>query len=292
MKKRTAIIYLCFIGGCILIGIVVGGTFREETNQQPRDYSAKKLTDEEKAEVIKIALDDASVKEMLKGKAYKVSGALIMSGEKGERGKRVSWTCPATEIYIGEDDWTRITLIHVLVDLNKKEVVDILETPAAKPVMLKELTEEKREDAKIIALSNKSVKEMFEGLEYRIAGVFAFENLKTGEKGIRVYMYINGTAICFATKVNLSEKRVTEISESNCGDKVGKEKSAKAIKIALNDSRVKDKMNGRDYAATARQKLIEKRLLVDVYIEMEEPPMTYIATVDPEEGKVIEIGEK
>lgn len=197
MKKRRAVICLCFIGGCILVGVVIAGVFQMKPNLQPRNYSIRELNEEEKEEAIKIALDDTSVKEK------------------------------------------------------------------------------------------------FEGLEYRIAGVLAFENLTTREKlEPQVLMYINGTAICYAAKVNLSEKRVTEISESNCGDEVGREKSAKAIKIALNDSRVKEKMKGRDYAATARQKLIEKRLLVDVYIEMEEPPMTYIATVDPEEGKVIEIGEK
>lgn len=62
-----------------------------------------------------------------------------------------------------------------------------------------------------------------------------------------------------------------------------------AIGMALDSEIVKEKVDGKLCVVTARQKLIEKRLLVDVYIEIEEPSMTYIATVDLKEGKVLEL---
>lgn len=286
MRKIKAMI--CLVIGCLLVGIVIASFFQGRSNQQIGDYSARRLTEEEKEEVIKIALDNASVKGMLKGKEYKMSGAGSGAGIMLEENR----TCPLATIYIGEDDWTRITMIHVLVDLDKKNVLDILETPIG-PVVLKKATEEEGiKEAKVIALSNKSVKEKLEGLEHLIEDVCAFENLKTGEKGIRIYIHINRTTICYVASVNLTESRVTEIGESECGiDKIGEEKSAKAMDIALNDPGVKEKIERRRCIATARQRLIGKRLIVDVYIETKEPKMTYIATVDWEEGKVIEINE-
>ena len=70
MKKIRAMI--CLVIGCLLVGIVIASFFQGRQNQQIGDYSARRLTEEEKAEVIKIALDNASVKGMLKGKEYKV----------------------------------------------------------------------------------------------------------------------------------------------------------------------------------------------------------------------------
>lgn len=289
MKKKVVI---CLFIGCLLIGIVIVGFFRE-TNRQSRDYSARELTEEEKEETIKIALNDANVKEMLKGKEYKVSETVITSVEKGEREKRVLWTYPAVIIYAGEDDWMKTTRIRVLVDLDNKKVINVLEKPIIESIMTKEVSEKEREEAKIIALSNEGVKEKLEGLEYRIIGVFDLENLKTDEKlGTQVYIHINGTTICYTPTVDLTERRVIKISEIYCADRIGIEKSERATDIALNDPRVKEKIGRKGYEVTVRQRLIEKRLLVDVYIEMKEPPMTYIATVDPEEGKIIEIGEK
>ncbi|MDI6811458.1 MAG: hypothetical protein QMD80_07310 [archaeon] len=281
MKKVTAIIYLVI--GCLLIGIVIASFFQGRQNQQIGNCSERRLTEEEKAEVIKIAFDNESVKEILKGKEYKVHSTGMWLEENR--------TYPAATIYAGEDDWTRITMIDVLVDLDKKNVVDIVEKPIG-PIILKGATEG-REEAIEIALNSEIVKEKIEGLEYRIEEVCAFENLKTGERGMQVYVHINGTKVTYVASINLTERRVTEITESTWGiDKIGVEKSAKAMDIALNDPRVKEKMEGKPRVVTARQKLIGKRLLVDVYIEMEEPKMTIIATVDWEEGKVTGISEK
>lgn len=285
MKKATAIIY--FVIGCLVVGIVIAGFFHGKSNQEPGNWSAKRLTGEEKAEVIKIALSDAKVKEILKGKEYKVHSTGMWLEENR--------TYPVATIFSGEDNWTRVTMIDVLVDLDKKHVVDIVERSTG-PVIVRGLFEEEKEkieDAKIIALSNKSVREKIEGLEYHIEEVCAFENLKTGEKGMQVYIHINGTKVTYVARINLTERRVVELAESEWGiDKIGVEKSEKAVDIALNDPRVKEKMGGKQCIVTARQRLIGKRLLVDVYIEMEEPPMTYIATVDLKEGKVVEISEK
>ncbi len=280
MKKIRAMI--CLVIGCLLVGIVIASFFQGRQNQQKGDYSARRLTEEEKAEVIKIALDNASVKGMLKGKEYKVHSTGMWLEENR--------TYPDATIYAWEDNWTRITMIDVLVDLDKKNVVGIVERPIG-PVILKGATEG-REEAIGIALDSEIVKEKIEGLEYRIEEVCAFENLKTGEKGMQVYIHINGTKVTYVASINLTERRVVEIAESERGiDKIGEEKSAKAVDIALDDPRVKEKMGGKQCIVTARQRLIGKKLVTDVYIEIKEPRITYVATVDMEEGKVIEMNE-
>ena len=182
--------------------------------------------------------------------------------------------------------------IHVLVDLDNKNVIDILEHPI-KPLMPLDATGEEREEAIRIALANESVKEKIEGLEYEVRDVLAFEKWMTREKLDKydVYLHINGTEIKYIARVNLTEGRVTGISESTWDDKVGLEKTLKASKIAQNDPRIKEKIEGKikeeDYEVYLQQRLIEKRLVVDVCIEIKEPPERYVATVDTEEWRVI-----
>ena len=165
--------------------------------------------------------------------------------------------------------------------------------PYIKPIIPRGVTGEEKEEAIRIALSNESVKERIEGLEYEVRDVIAFKKWMTGEKLETVYVdiHIKGTEICYTAKVNLTEGRVTRISESYCGDKIGEEKSRKASKIAQNDPRIKERIEGkikeRDYEVIRRNRLIGKKLVVDVCIEIKEPPERYVATVDTEEWKVI-----
>ena len=295
MKKKTVVI--CLFVGCLFVGIVVSALIRGglhgENNEQPKNWSGKKLTKGEKAEVIKIAFDDTRVKKMLKGKEYKIEGEpFVMSGVSSEKGKKVLWAYPTVKIYIGEDDWMRIKAIYPLVDLDKKKVTQIRGYPL-KPIMPREVTKEEKKKAIKIALANESVKEKIEGLEYEVRDVIAFKKWMTGEKLETVYVdiHIKGTGICYTAKVNLTEGRVTRISESYCGDKIGEEKSRKASKIAQNDPRIKERIEGkikeRDYEVIRRNRLIGKKLVVDVCIEIKEPPERYVATVDTEEWKVI-----
>ena len=299
MKKKTVVI--CLFVGCLFVGIVVSALIRGglhgENNEQPKNWSGKKLTKGEKAEVIKIAFDDTRVKKMLKGKEYKIEGEpFVMSGVSSEKGKKVLWAYPTVKIYIGEDDWMRIKAIYPLVDLDKKKVTQIRGYPL-KPIMPREVTKEEKKKAIKIALANESVKEKIEGLEYGIVNVVTYEKWMTREKLDKydVYLHINGTEIKYIARVNLTEGRVTGISESTWDDKVGLEKTLKASKIAQNDPRIKEKIEGKikeeDYEVYLQQRLIEKRLVVDVCIEIKEPPERYVATVDTEEWRVIGYGK-
>lgn len=290
MRKGTAIICLC-IGGCLIVGVVIASVFQVKPNQQPRDYSARELTEEEKEEVIRIALNDKKVKEKLKGKEYKVSGTDMprLTIEKGE--EKVLKADPGVHIYTGEDDWMKITRIHAIVDLDNKKVIRIDEYRWLKPIMPKGVTEEERKKAIKIALSNESLKEKLDGLGYKISLVHAIEKWMTGEKLYTdVYLHINGTTICYSVKIN-PEGKVTGISEVVCGGKIGEKKSRKASKIAQNDPRIKEKIEGKikgkDYEVSRSGKLIDKRFVVDVYIDIKAPPERYVATVDTEEWKVI-----
>ena len=150
------------------------------------------------------------------------------------------------------------------------------EYPYIMPTIPGGVTGEEKEEAIRIALNNESVKEKIEGLEYEVRDVIAFEKWMTG-------------AI-----VNLTERRVIAISESICGP-VDDKRIKEVVEIALNDSRVKEKIKGKvkgkDYDVSVSDKLVEKKLQTDVYIRIKEPLMTIRATVDPEEGKVIRITE-
>ena len=210
MKKKTVVI--CLFVGCLFVGIVVSALIRGglhgENNEQPKNWSGKELTKGEKAEVIKIAFDDTRVKEMLKGKEYKIEGEpFVMSGVSSEKGKKVLWAYPTVKIYIGEDDWMRIKAIYPLVDLDKKKVTQIRGYPL-KPIMPREVTKEEKKKAIKIAFNNASVKELIEGLEYEAGNVLAFEKWMTGEKldTDDVYIHIKGTPICY-----IKDNRITRI---------------------------------------------------------------------------------
>ena len=296
MERKTAVI--CLFMGCLFVGIVVSmmirGGMLGESNEHPKNWSGKQLTEEEKAEVLRIAFNDTRVKEMLSdGAEYKmIDEPDVMSRTSSKEGKKVTWAYPAMHMHVGKDNWMSVGQIHVLVDLDNKNVIDILEHPI-KPLMPLDATGEEREEAIRIALANESVKEKIEGLEYGIVNVVTYEKWMTQEKLDKydVYLHINGTEIKYIARVNLTEGRVTGISESTWDDKVGLEKTLKASKIAQNDPRIKEKIEGKikeeDYEVYLQQRLIEKRLVVDVCIEIKEPPERYVATVDTEEWRVI-----
>lgn len=165
MKKATAMI--CLVIGCLLVGIVIASFFQGRSNQQIGDYSARRLTEEEKEEVIKIALDNASVKEILRGKEYSVEEVGI--AKIGRFEEHVWQEYPIVRIYI-----ERKYRIDVIVDLENKKVISVVGLPY-REVMPREITEEEREEAIKIALDNESVKGKLEGLGYKISHVRASE---------------------------------------------------------------------------------------------------------------------
>jgi len=224
MRRKTAVI--CLFMGCLFVGLVAGIMIRGRTpeNEQPKYSPGHALTEEEKAEVLRVAFNDSRVKEMLSdGAEYKLMGEPdVMSGTSSKEGQKVTWAYPAVSMYIGKDDWMSVAQIHVLVDLDTKKVIDIWEYPI-KPLMPLDATGEEREEAISIALDNESVQEKIEGLEYEIVNVVTFEKWMTREKMDKydVYIHINGTEICYIATVKLSEGRVTGIRESTWDGKVG-----------------------------------------------------------------------
>ena len=299
MIRKTALI--CLFMGCLFVGFVASVMIigRTPENEQPKYSPGQELTEVEKAEVVRIAFNDTRVKEMLSdGAEYKLIGEPdVMSGTCSKEGEEVTWAYPAMHMYVGKDDWISISQVDVLVDLDTKNVIDILKYPFIKPLMPLDATREEREEAIKIALANESVQEKIEGLESEIVTVVTFEKWMTREKldKYNVYIHINGTVICYIPTVNLTEGRVTGISESTWDDTVGLGKTLKASRIALDDPQIKDSLEGKkkdvDYEVYFEQKLVDKRLIVEVKIEIKEPEQAIIAVVDPDEEKVIEISE-
>ena len=212
MRKKIAVMCLCFLGGCILVGMVVGIIFQGKLNRQPD--SEGKLTKEEKEEEVRM------------GK--------VGSFEKGWK------ESPSVRIYIDERRY-----FYAVVDLENKKVITMY-GPPFRETMPREVTEEEREEAIKIALSNKSVREKIGGLDYEIVDVRGLKRWVSGEK-LETYFVgigIKGTTIAYNIKVNLTEGKVTYISQSHYEDKIGREKTSKAVTIALNDSRIKEKIEG------------------------------------------------
>ena len=223
-------------------------------------------------------------------------GIGITSGEYVVDGKRTLKPHVAVEMYVGEDNWTKITQNTVLVDLSKKKVIGVKEYRFVKPMMPEEVGEEDEEEAIKIALSNESVIAKIEGLEYEIVDVFALEKIMTEERvETDVYIHVNGTTTCYIARVNLRDGKVIGVTEAYRGDKTGSEKTSEAIEIALNNSRVEELIGEREYETSARQILIGKKAVVDVEIRVKEPQKGYypiaVVRVDPEEGEVMEINE-
>ena len=142
MRKKIAVMCLCFLGGCILVGMVVGIIFQGKLNRQPD--SEGELTKEEKEEAIKIALSNASIKDILKGKEYKVGEVRMGKVGSFEKGWKES---PSVRIYIDERRY-----FYAVVDLENKKVITMY-GPPFREIMPREVTEEEREEAIKIALT-------------------------------------------------------------------------------------------------------------------------------------------
>ena len=87
MKKRMAIICLCLLTGCLLLGIMIAEVFRETNRQYPyiKPTIPGGVTGEEKEEATGIALSNESVKEKIEGLEYEVRDVLAF--EKWMTGK-------------------------------------------------------------------------------------------------------------------------------------------------------------------------------------------------------------
>ena len=88
MKKRMAIICLCLLTGCLLLGIMIAEVFRETNRQYPyiKPTIPGEVTGEEKEEAIRMVLSNESVKEKIEGLEYEVRDVIAfekwMTGEK------------------------------------------------------------------------------------------------------------------------------------------------------------------------------------------------------------------
>ena len=214
---------MCFLIVCMFVGIVISGFFQREIDQQlnsaremgnekggRQNYSERGLTDIEKEEVIKIALNDTEVKEILEDKEYKLGTPFVMTLRTREG---VLLTYPTVEISIPKKSDAKL-ILYPLVDLEKREVIKIIHKYSIPPITTEEMRGEEREEAIKIALSNESVKEKIEGLRYEIVSTYTVKNLMTGKKyDDRVRIHLNGTTICYDVSVNLTKKEVTGIEE-------------------------------------------------------------------------------
>jgi len=114
-KKKTAVI--CLLVGCLLLGIVIAGVFRETNRQYPyvKPIIPRGVTVEEKEEAIRIALANESVKEKIEGLEYEVRD--VIAFEKWMTGKKLDTDDVYIHIngtpicYIKDNRITRIVLM-------------------------------------------------------------------------------------------------------------------------------------------------------------------------------------
>lgn len=173
------------------------------------------LPEDEKSLVTKIALQNETVQEMLKGKEVKIISVSMVSGGDMENGKENSWNLPGVQIYIGNQEWTSIMEIIPLVDLKEKRVVRILKGQFIKSTLPMNLSEDDRNKAIEIALTDSQVKEKIRGRDYEIAMVVDYENWMTGKRmgPMQVVIHVNGTGKAYPVTVNLTENKVIEVGE-------------------------------------------------------------------------------
>lgn len=115
MKKFGIMMLLLVCITMIVIGLYIG------YNEQ---YTIKKLTEEEKAEVIRIALNDPEVKEQIGNKVYEIGDVDLCGFERIYKEERISGTYPCLHIYLDGKEEVGVTLV-VSVDLKEGMVTDI-----------------------------------------------------------------------------------------------------------------------------------------------------------------------
>ena len=291
MMKRVV---LCIIGGVFVL-VLIAGIF-----QVGQRHDVKELTWREELEALKIAFEDARMKEMVKGNEYGISYVNLTSEEQMPYPMVVMWV-------LQEGEWAN--KVEIIVDLNEKKVLNIREKSHFKQLPPRGVVGEEREQAIKIALDNKFVKEKIDGLVYEIPWVdeireeSEIKKERPGERLAMVNIGIVGANIVYIVTVSLTEGKVIRITEAYWGGKIAKENEKKAKEIAKNDSRVREiifegrsewrELKGFVIEYMCRDRVVGGKLLVDVYIHREspEPERFILTTVDLEEGKVIVVKE-
>ncbi len=185
----------------------------EEKFRFPETFN--NLTEQQKS-IIKIALSDKEVKNIINGKEFKIDSISVVSGgSTDEYGKSISWNLPGVKIYVGNEDWSSITEIIPLVDLEKKEVVSILKS-YIKPTFFFNLSKDERDKAIQIVLSDPQIREKIDGKKYEIIDSVYYENWVIGKRvePTQVFLHINDTGN-YIVSVNLTENKVIRITESD-----------------------------------------------------------------------------
>ncbi len=173
-----------------------------------------KFTEEEKL-IIKIALDNQTIKEIIKRKNIKISSiSTVNAGATNESGKSISWNLPGLQIYIGDKEWTSVMEIIPLINIKEKKVVHILKNNNIPAIFLVGLSEEDKEKVIKIALSNEQIKGNIQGRTYQILEVVDYENKFTGKRGpTQVLIHIKGTGKVYYVNINLMENKVIDTGE-------------------------------------------------------------------------------
>lgn len=295
MKRGTKVIYLCFVGGCILVGaLLIANIFQRNANQQWKSVEEPNWKD--KSEALKIAFEDTRVKGMIKGNEYGIPYVNLTSEEQMPYPMVVMWV-------IQEGEWAN--KVEIIVDLNEKKVLNIREKSHFKQLPPRGVAGEEREQAIKIALDNKFVKEKIDGLVYEIPWVdeireeSEIKKERPGERLAMVNIGIVGANLVYIVTVSLTEGKVIRITETYWGGRLARENSERAYEIARNDSRVKEMIYGvgerQQFLVEylTRDRIVGGKLLVDIYMHKEkpEPEKAIVVTVDLEGGKVIEINE-
>jgi hypothetical protein len=109
---------MTLLGICLLILVI--GLYIGYNGQK----SAKQLTEEEKARVISIALNDPGVREEIGDKGYELGDVDLCWLEQAYKEEKTSGTYPCLRIYIGGKEQTGVTLV-VFVDLEEERVVHV-----------------------------------------------------------------------------------------------------------------------------------------------------------------------
>jgi WD40 repeat protein len=184
------------------------------------------------------------------------------------------------------------------------------ESPAVK--IPDHLTEEEKLIVQI-ALKNRTVQEMLRGKEIKISSVSMVSGGETDENGKRISYDLPGVQIYIGNKdwtsiieiiplVDLKERKAVRILKNTfitptLPVALTEDEKSNALKIALDDPQVKEKIAGRDYeiidVMDFENWITGKRVgPMQVLIHVNETGIAYSVTVNLTENTVIEVGEQ
>jgi len=202
-------------------------------------------TQEERQKAIDIALFDSKVKDILDGKEYEIDYVECLPSMSGQ-------DTHASVVFIPDASEDDSCLILVLVNMDEKTVVEVM-TIVGDP---RKPTQEERQKAISIVLSNSKIKDILDGKEYEIDYVECLPSMSGHDMYASLEILIpdpsEDNTYLLLVLVNMDKKTVVEVIMDGYSslpepEPLTPKEEKQVTDIALLDPTVKELLKGRAY---------------------------------------------